>query len=123
MYTRKLYTTTSTTGNGIGQLIVPSRARLKKVRWSVNVDSITDGTIVRLELSYSASSEIALNGAQQCIDEVALYGNFVTSGLANLSINEDRDVDAPFNQGQILYLHGLFGGTLSVTTSVLCWFQ
>lgn len=75
------------------------------------IDSVTDNAQVNCELSRASSREIAVNGAQQCIAEVSLAGNFATSGLAQNAVNVFFPIDVDMAQGQIVYLHALVTGT------------
>ncbi len=105
MRTLKLYGSGSSTGNAIAQVTIPSKGRIVGIQASVMMDQVADNSAGRAELSKSSASEIGVNGAQQCICEVGLYGNLVTSGLTGLGVNQFFPVDVPVDQGQIIYLH------------------
>lgn len=120
--TRKLYATGSATANGVQSVIIPSRATLRQIQWAVRINSITDGAQLNLELSLASAREIAVNEAQQSISEVALEGNFVTSGLSQNGINLIVPCNVPLNQGQLVYLHALIAGTLIYDATLLLWF-
>lgn len=77
------------------------------------MDCITDNGQVNCEVSRASAREIAVNGAQQCVLEVSLASNFVTSGLAQTAVNEFIPLDVPVVQGQIIYLHALVTGTVT----------
>jgi len=111
--TLKIYGTGSATANAVAQIIIPNKSRIKGVQWSLLMDSITDGATLRVELSRASATEIAVNGAQQCISEVGMYGNFVTSGLAQFSQVVFLPCDVSVVQGQIIYLHAVVAGTLN----------
>jgi hypothetical protein len=113
MRTLKLYGTASATANAVAQLTIPSAATIKAVQYSILFDSITDNGKLQLELSRSSATEIATNGAQQCICELGLYSNFVTSGLSQPVLAGMLFVSSPFAQGQIIYLHTVVSGTLT----------
>lgn len=109
----KLYGTGSATANNVANITIPNRTILKGVQVSVIFASITNGASLRLEVSRASATEIAINGSQQCVLEVGLYGNFVTSGLAQYGINEFFPLRVPVSQGQIVYLHAVVAGTLT----------
>jgi hypothetical protein len=120
-YTRKLYFTGSATGNSLASQIIPSRSRLVGVQWGVWFDCVTDNASFVLEVSRSSATEIAVAGAQQCITEIAFRQNFVTSGLAPGMVNLWIPTDVPFEQGQIVYLHGVVVGTITATGGAVLW--
>ena len=113
MRTLKLYATGSATGNAVAQLTLPSAAIIKAIQYNVLFDSITDNALARFELSRSSATEIAVNNSQQCCAEISVAGNFVTSGLAQPSVNGIFHVSLRFAQGQILYFHTVISGTLT----------
>jgi hypothetical protein len=122
MNTLKLYATGAATANAVANVQMPSATRIKGVQVAFMVDSITDNAAVQIELSRASAREIATNGAQQCIIEQAIYGNFVTSGLAQFGINQFFPVDIPVIQGQLIYLHAVVTGTATYTfTGIIHW--
>lgn len=122
MPTLKLYGTGSATANAVAQIIIPSAGRIKGVQVCLWIDSVTDNAQVNCEVSKASAREIAVNGAQQCICEVSIAGNFATSGLAQFGVNQFFPVDAQVVQGQIIYLHALVTGTATYNfTAVLTY--
>lgn len=119
--TRKLYATGSATANAVQSIVIPSRTTLKQVQWAVRINSITDGAQLNLELSLASAREIAVNEAQQSISEVVIESNFVTSGLAQSGINLIVPCSVPLNQGQLIYLHALVGGTVVYDATLILW--
>lgn len=119
MATLKLYGTGSATANAVAQIIIPSKTRLKGIQVTMWVDSITDNAQVNCEVSKASAREIAVNGAQQCIAEVSIAGNFVTSGLAQFAVNQFFPIDVDVVQGQIVYLHALVTGTATYNFTAL----
>lgn len=111
MNTLKLYGTGSATANAVASVVIPTAGKLKGIQVCMWIDSITDNAQVNCEVSRASAREIAVNGAQQCVVEVSLAGNFVTSGLAQAGVNQFFPVDVPVTQGQIIYLHALVTGT------------
>lgn len=120
--TLKLYGTGSATANAVAQVTLPQRLTLKGIQAAIRVNSITDGGQVDLELSRASASQIATNGALDSILTVSVEGNFVTSGLAQFGVNQFFPVDAPFDQGAILYLHATVGGTIVYTATFTLWY-
>lgn len=118
----RLYATGSATANAVAQVIIPSRATIRAIQAAVRINSITDGAQVDIELSRASASQIAVNGALDPILQVSVEGNFVTSGLAQFGVNQTFDVNASFEQGQIVYLHTLVAGTVVYTASFILWF-
>jgi hypothetical protein len=122
MYSRKLYSAAQgATANGIATLTVPTRGKVVAIEWSVSVNSITDNSEVVLELSKASATEINVNGAQQSISEFRTFVNFVTSGLALAPLGAWHPLDVPVEQGQLLYLHTVIAGTLSVSGGCILW--
>jgi hypothetical protein len=119
MNTLKLYGTGSATANAVASVIIPSGGRIKGVQVALYVDSVTDNASVQCEVSRASAREIGVNGAQQCICEASIAGNFATSGLAQFGVNQFFPVDVPTSQGQIIYLHALVGGTATYVFSAV----
>lgn len=119
MKTLKLYATGSATANGAATIVIPNASTIRGVQWAVRINSITDGAQVDLEVSRASAREVAVNGAQQCVSQVAAEGNFVTSGLAQGGVNAFFPVAVPMTQGQILYLHALIAGTVTYDATVI----
>jgi len=117
--TLKLYGTGSATANGVASVIIPTAATIKGVQVAIRINSITDGAQVNLEVSRASAREIAVNGAQQSIVEVAMEGNFVTSGLAQAGVNQFFPVSISVTQGQIIYLHALVAGTVVYDATII----
>lgn len=109
--TLQLYGTASATGNAVAQVTVPSKSTIKGILAALNVDSVTDNGIVIVELSKTATSQIATNGALDPFFEMRYYSNFVTSGLVNGGQNLFVPVSVPCRQGEIIYLHATVSGT------------
>ena len=123
MYNRKIYFTGSASGNNQANVLVPSKGTLIGVQWAVDYDSITDGASVTLELSRASTNEVAINEAQQSISEVRWFSNFVTSGLAQFSVNLFVPTSVPFMQGQLIYLHSIVGGTVVFRGGAILWLR
>lgn len=93
---------------------MPTAGRIAGIQVDFSIDSITDGAQVRCELSKVPTNQIAVNGALDPFFEIGLYGNFVTSGLAQTGVNQFFPVDVPVRQGEIVYLHVTVGGTATL---------
>jgi hypothetical protein len=113
MRTLKLYATGSATANNAANIIIPSAGRLRGVQCGVSFDSITDNAQCDLEVSRASATEINVNGAQQCIVQVGIRNNLLTSGLTGLGVNTFLPVDVQVVQGQIIYLHTVIVGTIT----------
>ena len=111
--TIKLYATGSATGNNIANVIIPSSSTIRGVQVCLCADSITDNAQIDLEVSRASATEIAVNGAQQCIVQVNLRQNLLTSGLTPLGYATFLPVAVPVTQGQIIYLHAVAVGTIT----------
>ena len=118
----KLYYAGAATANAVASVQIPSATIIKGVQCSCNFDSITDGMQVILEVSRASAREIATNGAQQAICEVSAFGNFVTSGLAQMGINQFFPVHVPVVQGQLIYGHALVAGTVNYAATFILWY-
>jgi len=112
MRTLKLYGTGSATANAVQSVIIPTAGTIRGVQYAVRINSITDGAQVNLEVSRSSAREIAVNGSQQSVCEIAVEGNFVTSGLAQTGLNGFLPQNVNVVQGQLIYLHALIAGTV-----------
>lgn len=123
MYSRKVYATGTATGNGVATVTIPANSRLIGIDWSIDINSITDNAELVAELSAASATEIAVNEAQQCLGEIRIFGNFVTSGLAQYGVNKSTPVPAvPFAAGQKIYLHVVVTGTLTYQGGAVLWF-
>ncbi len=113
MRTLKVYATGSATGNNVASITIPSAGRLRGVQVAVSADSITDNAQADLEISRASATEINVNGAQQCVCQVSLRNNLLTSGMTTTGVNTFLPVDVPVVQGQIIYLHAVIVGTVT----------
>lgn len=111
--TLQLYATGSATATAAAQVVLPSAGRIRGVQVSFIIDSITDGAVVRCEVSKVPNNQIASNGAIDPFLEVGMAGNFVTSGLAQTGISQFFPVDVQVRQGEIVYLHVTVAGTVT----------
>lgn len=123
MQTLKLYGAGSATANAVASVQIPSKTRIRQVQYALVFDSITDNATLNVEVSRSSAREIATNGAQQCICEIATTSNFVTSGLAQQSINGFVPCSIDVVQGQLIYLHAVVGGTVSYTAAFILHYE
>lgn len=123
MNTLKLYGTGSATANAVASVQIPSRGRIRGVQLALMADCITDNGAVQIEVSRASAREIAVNGAQQCVIEAAVYQNFVTSGLAAIGINQFFPVSVDVVQGQLIYLHAVVTGTLTYTATAVIHYE
>lgn len=122
MRTLKLYGTGSSTANAVAQITLPSRLTVKGIQAAVKVDAITDNATVDLELSRSSATQVAVNGALDSVLQIGVFSDFVTSGLAHSGINQFFPIDAPFDQGAILYLHAVVSGTVTYYATFIVWY-
>lgn len=113
MKTIQLYATGAATATSVAQITIPSATTLKGVHLDFVIDSITDNAIVRLEFSKVPTNQIAVNGALDPFLEVALAGNFVTSGLAQTGVNKFFPLSVSCRQGEIVYIHATVAGTVT----------
>ena len=107
----KLYGTGSATANAVANITIPSKGKIIGVQVSMGITSITASSSAKCEISKASAREIATNGAQQCIVEVNLFSNFVTSGLSTAGVNQFFPVSIDVVQGQLIYLHAVVAGT------------
>jgi hypothetical protein len=111
MRTLQLYATGSATATSVAQVTIPAAGRIVGVQIDFIIDSVTDNTLVRVELSKVPTNQIATNGALDPFLEVGQSGNFVTSGLAITGQNAFFPVDVSVRQGEIIYVHATVAGT------------
>lgn len=123
MRTIQLYATGSATATAAAQVTIPSAGRIVGVQIELLIDSITDGASIRAELTKVATNQIATNGALDPFLEVGIYGNFVTSGLAQGGVNQFFPVDVPVRQGEIIYVNTTVAGTLNYFFNAIIHYQ
>ena len=111
MRTMQLYATGSATANAVAQITIPVAAKIKGVQVAFSLDSITDGAAVKLELSKLPTTQIDTNGAQDPFLGLRIFGNFVTSGLAQTGINQFFPLSVDCRAGEIIYVHAEVAGT------------
>lgn len=116
----KLYATGAATANAVAQITIPQRARLIGVTAAIGVDQVADNSNLALELSRASATELAVNGAQQCICAWRSFGNLATNGSPGVQINGFYPVDIPLDQGQIVYLHAVVT-TTTYYAELLLW--
>jgi len=111
------------TANAVAQVVIPGKTTIKQIQYSIAADQDTGADfLVRLEVSRASASEIAVNGAQQCLANLALGMDFTTSGAAVTVQNGVIPVSAPVIQGQILYVHAIVAGTVDCRFNFLLWY-
>lgn len=109
MRTLQLYGAGSATANAVAQVIIPTAGRIKGIQAMLTVDSVTDNSQVRCELSKTATGNITTNGAQ---DPFLSIGTFINgTQVAPNGQNQFFPVDVPVRQGEIIYLHAVVAGT------------
>lgn len=124
MYSRKVYATGSATANGVATITIPANSRLIGIDWAVDINSITDNAELVMELSAASATEVGVNEAQQCLGEVRLFSNFVTSGLSQVGVNKMTPIPSvPFAAGQKIYAHVVITGTLTYQGGAVLWFN
>jgi hypothetical protein len=121
--TIKLYGTGSATANNVANVTIPSSGRIRGVQVCISVDSITDNAQIDLEVSRASATEINVNGAQQCVSQVSVRNNFVTSGMVGSAVATFFPVDVPVTQGQIIYLHAVVVGTVTYFATFLLQYE
>lgn len=121
MRTLQLYGTGSATANAVAQVTVPVAGILKGIQASLCIDSITDNSMVRVEVIKVPQTQIAVNGALDPFFQIGLAGNFVTSGLAQTGVNQLFPLDVQCRQGEILFLHAVITGTVTYYFNGILW--
>lgn len=106
----KLYGSGSTSANAVASVVIPSKGRLRGALVTMWMTSQTSGVTTNCEVSRASAREIGVNGAQQCVLEVSMANNFVTSGMAMAAVNQFFPLDVEVVQGQIIYLHAVVSG-------------
>jgi hypothetical protein len=109
----KLYGTGSATANNVANVIIPQSATIRGVQVCFSADSITDNAQATVEVSRASATEINVNGSQQCVVQVDLRSNLLTSGLTAPSVVCFLPTAVPVTQGQIIYLHAVIVGTIT----------
>lgn len=118
----KLYGTGSATANAVAQVVLPSKGHIIGVQVSMRGTSIVASSSVDCEVSRVSAREIQVNASQQCVCQVTLATNFVTSGLSQAGVNQFFPVSVPIVQGQIIYLHAFINGTMTYDfTGLIFW--
>lgn len=119
----KLYGTGAATANAVAQVIIPTGGRLRGIQYDVSIDSITDNAQADIEVSRASATEINVNGAQQCVCQIGLRNNLLTSGMTGNGLNGFLPVDVNVVQGQIIYLHAVVVGTITYFATFVIWFE
>lgn len=122
MRTLQLYATGTATANAAAQIIIPSSTRIKQVQIALLMNCVTDDGRITCELNKAPQSQIGTNGPLDPFLEVGLYSNFLTSGLAQSSLNHAFPVDVDCRQGEIIYLHVLVSGTVTYFFNGILWY-
>jgi hypothetical protein len=117
----QIYGTASATANGVAQVTIPASSKLKSISYSLNIDSITDNSLVRLELIKVPTTQIGVNGALDPFFQLGAFGNFVTSGLTHSNVAGQQRVDVDMRQGEIVYLHCMIAGTGTFYFNGILW--
>lgn len=125
MNSLKLYGTGSASANAVANVQMPSRATIRGVQWAVTFGaSTTTGDKIRLEVSRASATEMAVNGAQQCISEVCMVVTSATAvGFAWNGQNLFVPVNVAVLQGQLIYLHAALTGTPTYFATALLWWE
>lgn len=118
----KLYGTGAATANAVAQVVIPNKSHIIGVQACVWATSITAASQANIEISKASAKEIHVNGSQQCVCEVGIASNFVTSGLDVIAVNQFFPVSIPVVQGQIIYLHALVTGTVTYDATFLLFY-
>lgn len=109
----QLYATGAATATSVAQITIPAATTLRGVYISLMIDSVTDNAQVRIEFSKVPTNQIGVNGALDPFLEVGVYGNFVTSGLAQNGLCNFVPLAIPCRQGEIVYVHATVSGTVT----------
>jgi len=118
MRTYKLYAAIAATGNNVVMQQILRPCRLKRLRYSLSVDSITDNAILAVEVSINPISQIAQSAIQGAVDEIRWCGNFVTSGIGQGAFNPEHNLDFPLGAGEFLYVNAYVLGTLAAAITI-----
>jgi hypothetical protein len=119
----KLYGTGSGVANAVAQVTIPSRATLVGIQAAIGLDQVADNSNVALEISKASATEVAVNGAQQCIAVFRSFGNLATNGTPGIQINGFFPVNVELDQGQILYLHSAVCTTTTYYAEFVLWLK
>jgi hypothetical protein len=119
--TLQLYATGAATATSVANVVIPSAGRISAIQVQLIIDSITDGALVRIELSKVPNNQIAVNGALDPFLELGVAGNFVTSGLSQGGVNMTYPLDVQCRQGEIIYLHATVAGTVTYYFNGIIW--
>lgn len=119
MRTLQLYATGSATASAVAQVTIPTAGRIKGVQLQLTQDTTTDGGRAEIELSKVATSQIAVNGAQDPFLHVGLLNNLTTSGVGQTGVNQFFPLDVQVRQGEIIYLHALVSNSTYFATCII----
>lgn len=74
--------------------------------WAAILNSVVDNDSLYAELSFQSVLQNTTNNATGIIDVLAIYNNFVTSGLSGGQVNKEcMGMYIPVGIGQIIYLN------------------
>lgn len=123
MRTLQLVAAGTATASAVNQVTIPSAGKIKGVQARMVIDNITDNGAAYLELSKVPTSQIAVNGAQDPFLEIGLWGNFVTSGLAQTGVNQFFPMSVDVRQGEIIYVHATVTGTCQYYSAFIIHYE
>lgn len=122
MNTLQLYGGLAATGSAIAQVVIPSKTKIRAIQYAIAFVCKTDAVNVDLELSKIPTSQITINGAKDPFFHFSASSNFVTSGLAQPGWTAFVPLDVDCRQGEIIYLHALIVGTVTVRFNGLLYY-
>jgi len=114
MRTYKLYTAVSS--NAACYVTVQRSGRIKSIRYSIRMNSVTNGHALSMEVSTQPVAQIAAHDTQGSIDEVGWFNNVGAAGTDHGNIVEQRVIDFPVVAGERIYLNTSFTVTAAYIT-------
>jgi len=120
----KLSGGSSSTGNALDSMQAPKSGTIKQVIFSVLLDSVTDNSWVKIQLSKVGLNDFAVaagGGANftQALAQYFFQSNFVTSGLSQIAGNWAVDCNDKINSGDPLYINQVLSGTATSVIEVV----
>lgn len=116
MRTYKIHAAVTSTQDNLASVLMARNGRIKSLRWAVEADMVADNAVIRLECSTRATNQLTTNESQGDIGVVRIFGNLVTSGQTQSSINKQEFLDFPVAAGERVYVHA----ALVTTASGVC---
>lgn len=99
---------TATIANA-ASVVMAKTGRIKRISWSIDMDSVVDNESARIELSFVPVSFVGVNDSAGPVAQAGIRNNGTSGG--QFTNEKVEDVDIPVALGEHLYLNAVVTGT------------